>query len=151
NCGVTELKISKDGGATYADSVTFDCTELGARAVKLRVRDAALNAAYCDASVTVNQRPTTLVYGGATIGQYSDCATVTATLTDTATGTALQGRTVTFTLQTSTVGATLSGSVSAMTDASGVATTTCTLLDPPGTNLYKAVAQFAGNCPSLAC
>jgi len=38
NCGVTELKISKDGGATYGDSVTFNCSELGARVVKLRVR-----------------------------------------------------------------------------------------------------------------
>jgi len=29
--------------------------------------------------------------------------------------------------------------------------TTCTMVDPVGTNAYKVVAQFAGNCPYLAC
>jgi len=110
-----------------------------------------LNAAYCDATVTVNQRPTTLVYTGDTKGQYSDCAKVSAKLTDTVSGTPIQGKTVTFTLQTAAGGTTLSGSVSATTDASGVAMTTCTMVDPVGTNAYKVCDAVCRNCPYLAC
>src|SRR5439155_3446410 len=107
------------------------------------------NAKTCTNTVTITSRPTSLVYSGATTGQYSDCATVKAKLTDTATGNPVAGKTVTFTLQTSSGGATLSGTVSALTGSDGVAMTSLTLLDPTN-NTYKIVSQFAGMCPFLA-
>jgi subtilisin-like proprotein convertase family protein len=48
-----DYNISKDGGITYAPSVSFGCSETGANAVILRVTDNYGNHAYCNATVTV--------------------------------------------------------------------------------------------------
>src|ERR1035437_2163142 len=54
NCSIANYLISKDGGATYAPSVSFGCGETGAQPVKLKVVDASGLFATADATVTVN-------------------------------------------------------------------------------------------------
>jgi hypothetical protein len=97
------------------------------------------NVAACNGTVTVTQRATTLVYGGASAGQYSDPVTLAATLTDTATGTPLPNQQITF-----IIGA---QSASGMTDSSGMATISLTLNQAPGS--YTVAASFGAACPYL--
>jgi len=150
NCAVMERKISKDG-STYADSVTFDCTETGARTVTLRVKDASSNQNTCTTTVTVNQRPTTLTYGGATTAYYADCVNVKATLTDNLSGnTPVAGKTVTFTIQGPNPSTTVAASGTAVTDGSGVAMTTITLANTAQPGAYTVKSDFEGMCPYLA-
>ena len=77
----------------------------------------------------------TLTYTGDTTGQYSDLATVSASLTVTETGQPLQGKTITFTIGTQ--------SATAITNETGIAATTITLTQPasaPG-----VIVEFAGD------
>lgn len=88
---------------------------------------------------SIGQRPTALVYGGSTNGQYSDDATLSATLTDAGTGSAngsaLENKTIGFTLG--------SQSTSASTNASGVASTDLTITQPAANTTI--VSSFAGD------
>jgi virginiamycin B lyase len=78
---------------------------------------------------------TALTYDGATTGDFNDPATVSATLADTATTTALGGQNVVFTLNAAE---TCTGT----TDASGRAA--CQLTPAETSGAYAVVASFAG-------
>ena len=78
---------------------------------------------------------TSLVYDGATSGEYSDSVTLSATLTDTTTNTKIQGATVSFSVGGVSVG-------TGTTNASGVATKTYTL---PDSTPLAVVASYAGD------
>lgn len=86
------------------------------------------------ATVVVNRRPTNLVYTGPTSFTVGQNATLSATLTDATTGTALPGQTVTLTLGTQ--------SCTATTDATGSAA--CTITVAPSSGGVSAGGSFAG-------
>jgi len=75
------------------------------------------------------------VPSGTTPGQYSDPATVSAKLTDLATGLPISGKSILFTIGTQTA--------TANTDGSGVASTTITLTQPSGS--YTVSSSFTGD------
>jgi Bacterial Ig-like domain (group 3) len=94
---------------------------------------------------TVTKAPTTLTYSGDIAGIYHDSATLSGTLTETHTGAAISGRTVTFAV---TPDGQSNQSCSTTTDSSGFASCTVTLTnDPtPGT----VTASFAEDAFYLA-
>jgi microsomal dipeptidase-like Zn-dependent dipeptidase len=133
-CGIAGLSLSPN---------SFVCaTDVGANAVVLTATDANGNQNSCGATVTVLKRPTTLVYQGGAMGQYSDGILLKATLTDTATGNPLSGKTVNFTLG--------SQSDSATTDGSGVATVSPDLLLNQAATTTSVVTSFSEDCTYLA-
>jgi hypothetical protein len=85
------------------------------------------------ASVGVGTRPTTLTYGGDSTKQYSDVATLTATLLDGSVG--IPNKTITFTIG--------SQSTTATTGANGVASTTLKITQANGS--YSVKSSFAGD------
>ncbi|MFH1120176.1 MAG: Calx-beta domain-containing protein, partial [Bacteroidota bacterium] len=61
NCGIVLYEISKTGGAgTWASTITYSCSDIGAPTAYLRVTDAAGNTSSCSSTVTVadTQAPT---------------------------------------------------------------------------------------------
>jgi alpha-tubulin suppressor-like RCC1 family protein len=132
--------VSGPSGATASGSGagTFSWTpspsQVGTHNVTVRVSDGTTHA---DATfqVAVTKREASLAYNGATGGQYSDAATASAVLTDTLSGAPVSGRTVTFTLGSS--------SDSATTTATGQAVR---LLAVPGAvGPTTMSASFAGD------
>jgi hypothetical protein len=94
-------------------------------------------------SVSITPRPTTIVYTGATNGNYGDCGVpLSASLIDTLTGSSLVGETVTFILGTGSTAQT----ITAVTGPNGVALANFNLLQDPGTPTLTAV--FAGDMSS---
>jgi RHS repeat-associated protein len=85
-------------------------------------------------TVTWTATATTLLYTGAAVGEYSDAMTLSARLTEAATGHPVAGQTITFSLGTQTV--------TARTAADGTATTTLTPTGTPGT--LALTLSFAG-------
>ena len=125
------------GIATYSLSQTV-FTASGSYPVVLTVTDVNGNSATCNATVSVNKRPVTLVYTGDNSEQYSDQQTLTATLTDNLSSAGVSGRTINFTIGTQTV--------SAVTNASGVATATLILTqNPDAAAAYNVSTTFAGD------
>ena len=86
-------------------------------------------------TTTVNLRPTTVTYSGATSGDYHDPATMAGTLIDTATGAYVVGATVTFTLSGG-------GSCSGLTNSVGFAT--CSLVPNGVPGPYTVSTSYAG-------
>lgn len=84
--------------------------------------------------------PTRTSYTGATTSDYHDAFTASATLTDSSTGTPLQGKTVTFTLAST-------DTCSAATDASGNAS--CPITPTEAAGGYTITADFAGDANYL--
>ena len=78
-------------------------------------------------TVTWTATATTLLYTGAAVGEYSDAMTLSARLTEAATGRPVAGQTITFSLGTQTV--------TALTGADGTATTTLTPTGTPARSL----------------
>jgi hypothetical protein len=60
-CGILSMSVTPN---------TFTCANLGANPVTLGVVDVNGNSNFCNATVTVIQRPTTVVYTGPTTAQY---------------------------------------------------------------------------------
>ena len=87
--------------------------------------------------VRVVKRATTMQYTGATTGDYSDPATVSAVLTDTATGLPIAGKTVDLTIGTQ------STDPDPGTDAAGTVSGSITVTQPSGG--VTATATFAGD------
>jgi len=108
-------------------------TTKGVHTVTVTATDAAGNVGSDSATYTVGE--TKLTYTGATSGQYSDPVTVSATLTEVATGQPLKGKTITFTIN--------GLSATATTDVNGIASTSITLNKAPGS--YTVTASFAGD------
>lgn len=93
-------------------------------------------------TVRVRKRATTLVYNGATTGDYSDPAALSAVVTDSATGQPLAGKPVLFVIGTQTP-ATIP-----TTGSTGVATSSLTLSQPSGS--VQVSASFDGDGTYLA-
>ncbi len=120
---------------TAFDTAILDTT--GLFGPQGRVSQVNAEYGYVPQNLTVKRDATTLdsVSGSATLG---GTATLTATLTS-ATGSALAGQVVSFTLDGAFAG-------TALTDGSGVATLTgVPTSDPAGTTTGAVVASFAGN------
>jgi hypothetical protein len=122
----------------YTTSESEYSTTKGTHTVTVTATDAAGNVGSDSATYTVGE--TALTYTGATSGEYSDSVTVSATLEEVATDTPLSGKTISFAIGSQTVTAT--------TDASGVATTSITLTQPSGS--YTVAASFAGDTNYLS-
>lgn len=114
NCGIESMAVSPDA---------FDATNLGPNTVSLTVTDAHGHSSSCDATVTVGGRATTVTYTGDQLEQYSDLVQLSATLVDQLTGAPLSGRELIFSIGTQSVGA--------ITNASGLASATMVLYQPP--------------------
>ncbi|MDH3246149.1 MAG: HYR domain-containing protein, partial [Saprospiraceae bacterium] len=123
------------GAVTPSDVVPNDFSAAGIFNVVLTVTDANNNTATCNAIVTVEKRPTTVIYSGDGMIQYSDPVTLKATLTDDLTGDPLSGKSVKFEIG--------SQSIVATTDATGVACTTIVVTQAPGN--YTVKTSFAGD------
>jgi trimeric autotransporter adhesin len=104
----------------YRCVVTGTCSTVTSTAVKL----------------TVVKRPTTLTYSGDASEQYSDVTDVKAQLIDQRLGTAINGKTVNFTLG--------SQNATAPTNTSGFATSTITVNQDPAPS-YNIVSNFSGD------
>jgi len=120
-------------GSSGAFSWTPTSGQIGSHTFTVRVTDNGSPNLYDEEEikVTVGKRATTLVYSGDASEQYSDAATVTATLTDSLSGNGLGSKTITFTIG--------SQSNTAPTDGSGVATTSITLTQPAGSYTVESV------------
>jgi len=123
------------GGTSGLLSWTPTNAQIGSHSFTVKVSDTDL--AYDDQGVTVNVtvRGTTLTYSGDSTAEYSDVASVKATLLDTLTSSPIAGATITFTIG--------SQSTIATTNGSGLATGGITLSQPsssPG-----VISLFAGN------
>ncbi|HZN19292.1 MAG TPA: tandem-95 repeat protein [Micromonosporaceae bacterium] len=131
-------------GATVSPAGGFSWTptdsQVGVHPVTVKVTDAAGASSQTSFTVTVSKRPVTVVYSGASSGQYSDPTAVSATLTDTATGAPVPGRTVSFTIGVL--------AASTTTGAGGVASTSMLLLGPVGPTSMSTV--FAGDAAYLS-
>lgn len=117
-------------------SWTPTSAQIGKHTFKIKVTDNGTPnlSAEGPVEITVSKRATKLEYSGAASGQYSDPATVKATLTDTD-GNALPGLSVSFTIGTQ--------STSATTNSNGLACGSITLNQKPDN--YQVVSSFAGN------
>ncbi|RXK57822.1 HYR domain-containing protein [Lacibacter luteus] len=122
--------------AGYSLSQTL-FTAAGSYTVTMTVTDVNGNSSTCSATVTVDKRPVTLVYTGDYSEQYSDQQTLTAKLTDQMTGNSLSGKTISFTIG--------SQNVTAVTNASGIASVTLILTQNPDVSGYKVNTSFAGD------
>jgi hypothetical protein len=125
-CGIASMTVAPNN---------FTTSNVGANNVTLTVTDNNGNGSYCSAVVTVNKRPVILTYTSVPQVQYSDWLVFTATLVDELTNTPLPGKYITFTLGTQ--------SISAATDATGVATASLIIDQAPGN--HTLVSDFAGD------
>ena len=121
--------ITSGGYFTWTPS----SSQIGEYSFTVRVEDDGLPPMYDEQEVTIEigKHPTQLVYSGDSSGQYSDPATVTATLTDTVTGTGVESKTITFAIGSQWKTATTTGT--------GVATTSVTLNRPAGSYTVESV------------
>jgi hypothetical protein len=108
---------------------------VGTTIVTATATDAAHNTSSCSFSVTVTLRPTTLAYTGPSTGTVG-APTLTARLTDTALGSGLAGKPVTFAVDGG-------AQQTAMTNATGVASFTPTV--PLTVGPHSIVIRFAGD------
>ncbi|MBX2876832.1 MAG: T9SS type A sorting domain-containing protein [Saprospiraceae bacterium] len=124
NCTVASLSVSPDN---FSDIGTFPLT--------LTATDSRGNIGTCGASVTVVKRTAVLTYTGDLNVQYSDPATLSASLKDETKGTAIAGQTIQFTIG--------SQNVSATTNSNGVATASLIMDQAPGN--YTVSVGYSGN------
>jgi hypothetical protein len=142
NCSLSSLVYSLNG-ATSGSGTTLAGIDLngGTTTITWTATDGCGHTKMCQFTVTVNKRPTILVYTGDGVEQYSDQQLLTATLTDQTNGQPISGKTVTFKIGTQ--------SASATTNASGVASTTLILNQDPAT-VCKVATSFAEDATYLA-
>ncbi len=130
-CGIASLTVSPN---------TFTCTDVGTNTVTLTVTDVNGNSSNATANVTIMLRPTSLTITGDLSGQYSDQVNLSATLIDDLTGHGIADSTIQFQVGTQTI--------SAVTDADGIASTTLILNQAPAQVDYSA--SFTESCPYAA-
>lgn len=150
---LTYSLVDAPAGATIDPAtgvVTFapSSSQVGALTLTAAVSDGELTVT-TPVAVTVEKRPTRLVYSGAATGQFSDPATVAATLTDDG-GQALQGQpidgaSVAFTIGTQTATA---QTATTPTGAAGIAQASITPAHPAGSS--AVASTFAGDGRYLA-
>ena len=124
-----------DGGTATGATPTHVYATPGTYSVTLTVKDSAGLTASTSENVVVVSRPTTTTYSGPTSGDYNDPVTLSATLVDSGSSAALEGKTLTFTLGAE--------SCEAKTDEHGNASCSVTPLDTPGTHVVEV--GFAGD------
>lgn len=152
NGTVTVMPEDVDGGSSdnclfelSVSPASFDCDDLGMavsidQEVGLTATDASGNTDACISTVSILQRPTTVTYYGELTGQYSDEVNLSATLVDDLSGDGIAGMTIVFEIG--------SQSATAVTDASGLATTTLTLdQNPCDLDEWTVISTFDGDCP----
>ena len=124
-------------------SWTPTAAQVGAHTITVQVTDngtPALSDNTPTFVITVLAHGTTLTYDGSLSGQYSDQASLSATLTDNVTNTPVSGKLVRFTFGGSNVG-------TFTTNGSGVASTLYTVPKPDGNN--TVTANFNGDAAYL--
>jgi uncharacterized repeat protein (TIGR02543 family) len=135
--GVQPLTLT---GKNFTLSHVYANDQIGNHTVTITVTDDDGGVGNDTLVVTVTKRDTTLVYTGDLSVEYSDLATVKATLTDDGggmlQGTKLGDKTITFTVNIQ--------DASGTTDTNGLAQTQITLAQIPGTS-YTVVSNFAGD------
>lgn len=146
-----QWQVSTDGGFSYSNvsdgavysgsisnTLNLTNTPISMNGYKYQcvVTGACSTVTSGSALLTVLKRPTTLTYDGDLSVQYSDPVSLSATLIDDLSGLGLGGETITFTIGTQ--------STTAVTNSSGVASTSLIINQAPGTS-YSVVSQFAGD------
>ena len=136
NCSLSSLTYNltgdNTGTGTSLAGVNFSS---GITTVTWTATDACGNKQTCIFTVTVNKRPTIIVYTGDNDEQYSDHTNLSAELRDQLTNAVLANKTISF-----VIGA---QNTSAITNASGIASTTLHIYQNVGD--YDVTASFAGD------
>jgi hypothetical protein len=137
----TEYQFDSDSGSWTNYVGAFTAPSLGSHTIYYRSTDNVGNVEVAK-SVDINVGATSLkllkvqIPSGTTPNQYSDPTTVSAILTDLATGNPIPGESISFTIGTQ------STSPNPTTDGYGIATSSITLTQPSGS--YTVSASFAG-------
>lgn len=140
-CGINSLTYLLSGATTGSGtSMAGIQLNLGTNTVVWTAVDVNNNNSVCTTTVIVKKRPTTLTYGGMATIQYSDPVSLSATLVDNVSGLGVIGKTITFTIG--------SQSTTAVTNASGVASTSLIITQAPGN--YNVTCAFAEDGSYLA-
>lgn len=127
-----------DGTGHASCAVTINNDPGHYSAIAAYAGDAAYQGGSNTVAFTVLHIPTKITYTGPTTGDYNDPVNLSATLTESITGgSAIAGRTLSFTLGAE--------SCSALTNGSGVASCSVTPLDVPGP--HPVSVSFAGESP----
>lgn len=139
---ITPADINLASGDACLTSLTltqtdYTCANAGSNFVQLWATDVSGNTAGCSANVEVYKRATTLT-AVAGSGQFSDVVPLQVTLTDSATGNPLAGKSLVFTAN--------GQSESSITDASGVALLPQPLLLVPVLQNSTVQVSFAEEC-----
>ena len=136
NCLLASMTYSLSG-ASSGTGTSLDNVNLlsGITTVTWTATDACGNTQICIFTVTVNKRPTIIVYTGDNDEQYSDQTNLTAELRDEQTNALLGSKTIGFVIG--------SQNTSAVTNGSGVASTTLPIYQNVGD--YDVTASFAGD------
>ena len=129
NCGMVNYEL--------IGQTSYTCEDVPSKTVTLKATDCAGNIATCEANVSINLISTSLVYSGATKGQYSDPVYLEATLTEETSGVPIAYKNIVFTLGEQTISAT--------TDEDGIAFAPLTLNQKSGP--YKLVVTYEEECP----
>jgi len=129
------------GGSSGVFSWTPTSDQIGPHFFKVRVTDNGVNPnnLYDEKSitVTVGKRETLLTYNGDLTEQYSDSASLSATLTDKLSGAPIAGKQVTYTIGSQSTSATTAVST-------GIASTSLILTQDP-LPIYTVKSDFAGD------
>ncbi|RXP52397.1 T9SS C-terminal target domain-containing protein, partial [Lutibacter sp. HS1-25] len=140
-CGIASLTYV--GGLTSTSGTSMDGVQLdlGDNTIVWKAVDVNANESTCTTVITVQKRPTSITYNGDLSEQYSDSVDLSATLVDDVSGNGIQGKTIIFTIGTQ--------SISAVTNANGVAATSLILTQNPA-NIYTVNAEFLEDASYLA-
>jgi hypothetical protein len=134
---VNDSSYDKSSKVTLSVSPNrFTTANVGIDSVTLTVTDASGNSAQAATTVTVKKRSAIIVYTGDSTEQYSDKQTLTAVLTDSATGTVLAGKVIRFDIGNQ--------GISALTDTAGIAGTSLLIAQDPAAT-YAVNAGFHGD------
>jgi hypothetical protein len=143
-CGIKTLNYALTG-VTTGSGTTLSGVQLnlGVNTIKWTAVDNNNNISECTTVITVEKRTTTLTYTGTTSINYYGVASLSATLKDVLNAN-VAGKTITFTIGTQ--------STTAVTNASGVASTTLQIIQIPGSYTVSTVfvtdASYVGSSDS---
>ena len=128
------MSYSLSGATTgFSESLSGVKLNLGQTTVEWTATDERDNKVSCSTIITVNKRPTSLLYEGDLQIQYSDQVSLEAILTDDLSGLGVGGKTITFSIGTQ--------SVMAETDENGIASARLTVNQSPDLS-YTVYSTF---------
>ncbi|PWA07591.1 hypothetical protein DB891_14670 [Flavobacterium laiguense] len=148
NCSIATLIYTLSGATIGSGSNSLTGVQLNEGLTKIlwQSADVSGNVFECYFNVTVNKRPTIIVYTGDLTEEYSDQQTLKAILKDQHTNTPLSEKTVGFTIGSQSV-SDGPGLPNNGTDGSGVAEANLALAQAPGN--YNVISSFAGDATYL--